>query len=166
MWRRCGVSYVIKLILAYKWARLAILVAGKGREGCFLFLLFLHFHSFSSFFPVPLLSPLLSLLFSPFLRSQNDPQGHESTLKGHESTLRSGFEVIKLFSCSTQLSMKFVLLINLNLLTNANSFLLNIAGHENFSANKYMKMPTLLAFSYLLAEKISCSAELSRKNVL
>ena len=40
-------------------------------------------------------------------------------------------------SCSTQLSMKFVLLINLKLLTTANSFLLNITEHEIFSANKY-----------------------------
>ena len=32
--------------------------------------------------------------------------------------------------------MNFVLLINLRLLTIAN-FLLNMAGHENFSANKY-----------------------------
>ena len=70
--------------------------------------------------------------------------------------------------------MIFFLLINLKLLTIANSSLLNTAEHENFSANKYenanfvgmkisllinMKMPTLLAFSYLLAEKISCSAE-------
>ena len=46
-------------------------------------------------------------------------------------------EVIKLFSCSTQLSMKFVLLINLKLLTIANSFLLNLSEHENFSANNY-----------------------------
>ena len=46
-------------------------------------------------------------------------------------------DVIKLFSCSTQLSMKLFLLINLKLLTIANSFLLNIAEHENFSANKY-----------------------------
>ena len=43
----------------------------------------------------------------------------------------------KTFLCSTQLSMKFVLLINLNLLTMANRFLLNIAKHESFSANKY-----------------------------
>ena len=49
----------------------------------------------------------------------------------------SGPEVIKLFSCSTQLSMKFVLLINFKLPTIANSFLLNIAEHENFSDNKY-----------------------------
>ena len=33
-----------------------------------------------------------------------------------------GSEVIKLFSCSTQLSMNFVLVINLKLLTIANSF--------------------------------------------
>ena len=43
----------------------------------------------------------------------------------------------KVFSCSTQLSMKFALLINLKLLTVANSFLLNVAEHENFSANIY-----------------------------
>ena len=49
----------VRLILAYSWAKPAILVAGKGRGGMFLFLLFLHFHSCSSFFPV--------LLFSPFL---------------------------------------------------------------------------------------------------
>ena len=53
----------IKLILAYSWARPAILAAGKGRGGMFLFLflLFLHFHSFS-FLPCPSLSSLLSLL--------------------------------------------------------------------------------------------------------
>ena len=33
--------------------------------------------------------------------------------------------------------MKIALLINLKLQTIANSFLLNIAEHENFSANKY-----------------------------
>ena len=52
----------VQLILAYSWARPAILVVGKGRGGMFLFLLFLHFHSCSSFFLVPLSSPLLSLL--------------------------------------------------------------------------------------------------------
>ena len=48
-----------------------------------------------------------------------------------------GPKVIKLFSYSTQLSKKFVLLINLKLLTIVNSFLLNIAEHEIFSTNKY-----------------------------
>ena len=69
----------VQLILAYNWARPAILVVGKGRGGMFLFLLFLHFHSCSSFFPVPLFHLLYSLfyLFSPFLweTTQNDPQG-------------------------------------------------------------------------------------------
>ena len=49
----------------------------------------------------------------------------------------SGPEVTKLFSCSTQLSMKLFRLINLRLLTIAKSFLLNIAEHVNCSANKY-----------------------------
>ena len=57
----------IQLILAYSWARPAVLVAGKGKRGRFLFLLFLHFHSFS-FLSCPFLSSrLLSLL--PFISS-------------------------------------------------------------------------------------------------
>ena len=66
----------VQLILAYSWARPAILAAVKGRGGMFfLFLLFLHFHSCSSFFPVPLFH--LLCLFSLFLweTTQNDPQG-------------------------------------------------------------------------------------------
>ena len=46
MRQRCRVSYVTK-ILAYSWARPAILAAGKGSGGMFLSLLFLHFNSFS-----------------------------------------------------------------------------------------------------------------------
>ena len=43
----------IQLISAYNWARPVILAAGKGRGGdVFLFLLFLHCHSFS-FLPWP-----------------------------------------------------------------------------------------------------------------
>ena len=65
--------------------------------------------------------------------------------------------------------MKFVLLINLKLLTIANSFLLNIAEHENFSANKYenannislllrnMKMPTVVGiFIYMYISIENC----------
>ena len=62
--------------------------------------------------------------------------------------------------------MKFFMLINLKLLTIAISYLLNLAEQENFSANKYENanyFQLLLAFSYLLAEKISCSAEWSMK---
>ena len=47
-----------------------------------------------------------------------------------------GAKVLKLFSCSTQLSMKLVLLISLKLLTIANSFLLHIAEHETGPAYK------------------------------
>ena len=69
----------VQLKLAYSWARPAILVAGKGRGGMFLFLLFLHFHSCSYFFPNCLFHLLYYLfyLFSPFLweTTQNDPQG-------------------------------------------------------------------------------------------
>ena len=35
----------VQLILAYSWARPAILVAGKGSRGMLLFLQFLRFHS-------------------------------------------------------------------------------------------------------------------------
>ena len=49
----------VQLILASRWARPAILLAGKS--GMVLFLLFLHFHSCFSFVPVPLFH-LLSLL--------------------------------------------------------------------------------------------------------
>ena len=80
--RSCHVSFVtrgVQLILADSWARPAILVAGKGREVMFLFLLNLHFHSCFSFFPVPTfhLFCYLFCLFSPFLweTTQNDPQG-------------------------------------------------------------------------------------------
>ena len=47
--------------------------------------------------------------------------------------LGPGLGVIKHFSCSTQLNMKFIRLIYLKLL----SLLLNIAEHELISANKY-----------------------------
>ena len=50
-----------QLILAYSWARPALLAVGKGRAGMLLFLLFFTFISF--FLPYPCLSlPLLSLL--------------------------------------------------------------------------------------------------------
>ena len=65
----------VQLILAYSWARPVILVAGKGRRGMFLFLLFLHFHSCSSFFPV--LSFISSISFLPV-----SGRRHKMTHKG------------------------------------------------------------------------------------
>ena len=66
----------VQLILAYSWARPAILVAGKGIGRMFLFLLFLHFHSCSSFFPV-LLSIISSITFLPL-----SGRRHKMTHKG------------------------------------------------------------------------------------
>ena len=55
----------VQLILAYRWAKSAILVAGKGRGGMFLFLLFLHLHSFPlSSLSLSFISPTISSLFS------------------------------------------------------------------------------------------------------
>ena len=59
--------------------------------------------------------------------------------RSYVNLLGPGPEVIKLFSCSTQLGKEFVLLKHLKLLTVANSFLPNIPGHENFFAYKYEK---------------------------
>ena len=56
------------------------------------------------------------------------------------------------FSCSTQLSMKFVLLINLKIPTTANSFLINIAEHEN-SLRINMKMPTIVGIFILISRE-------------
>ena len=69
----------VQLILAYSWVRPAILVVGKGRRGMFLFLLFLHFHSCSSFFPVLsfISSATSSISFLPF-----SGRRHKMTHKG------------------------------------------------------------------------------------
>ena len=56
----------VQLILAFNCARRATLAAGGGRGRMFLLLLFLHFHSFSSFSHVPLFH-LIYYLPSPFL---------------------------------------------------------------------------------------------------
>ena len=49
--------------------------------------------------------------------------------------------------------MKFVLLMNLKLLTTANTFLLNKAEHENFSANN-MKMSIIVGFFIVISRGI------------
>ena len=66
----------VQLMLAYRWARLAILVAGKGRGGMFFISSVSSFSFLLLFLPCPSLSALL-LLFSPFLweMTQNDPKG-------------------------------------------------------------------------------------------
>ena len=59
----CEVSCILRhrgvqLILAYSWARPAILVTGKGRGGCF------YFFCFFTFIPAPLSSLYLSFISS------------------------------------------------------------------------------------------------------
>ena len=69
----------VQLILAYSWARPAILVVGKGRGGMFLFLLFF------TFIPVPLSSPSLSFISSTLSSISFLPfsgRRHKMTLKG------------------------------------------------------------------------------------
>ena len=67
--------------------------------------------------------------------------------------------------------MKFDLLINCKFIIITNSFLLNIAEHQNFSASK-MKMPTFFGIFLLISRENfmlsaeSFSAELSMKKVL
>ena len=79
--RQCHVlrHWGVQLILAYIWARLAILVAGKCSRGMFLFLLFLHFHSCSFFFPsLSFSSSTISFIsFLPF-----SGRWHKMTHKG------------------------------------------------------------------------------------
>ena len=60
-------------------------------------------------------------------------------------------EVIKLFSCSIQPSVKFSLQIKFKLLTFAIFVMLNIAEHENFSAN--MKMPTIVGIFIFISRE-------------
>ena len=62
---------VVQLMMAYRWARLAILVAGKGRGQYF------YFFSFFPFIPVPILpcpshsSPISFISFLPFSGRQH-----------------------------------------------------------------------------------------------
>ena len=60
--------------LAYSWVRLAILVTGRSRQGMYLFLLLLRFHSCSSFFPVTfsISSTISSISFLPFSGRQHN----------------------------------------------------------------------------------------------
>ena len=56
--------------------------------------------------------------------------------KGQKQRQRPGPEVIKLFSCSTQLSMKFQLHINTKIARNKGNFVLKLAEHAIYPAHK------------------------------
>ena len=69
----------VQLILAYSWARPAILVAGKGRGGCF------YFFFFFTFIPVPLSFLSLSFISSTISSISSLPfswRRHKMTHKG------------------------------------------------------------------------------------
>ena len=60
--------------------------------------------------------------------------------------------------------MKFVMLINLKLLTIANSFVLKIAEHENVSAN--MKMPTIYGIFIFVSRENFMLSWVEHENIL
>ena len=73
-----------------------------------------------------------------------------------------GPEVIELFSCSAQLSMKFFLLINVNMPTIV-GILTFMSGEISVFGLSEPKKTNFLIFLYLRAFEISCSTELSMK---
>ena len=72
-----------------------------------------------------------------WLNSQSTIVTMVLTSPGKKGNVAQRFLNINFFFCSFQLSIKFVQLLNFKSLSIANSFLLNIAEHENFSDNKY-----------------------------
>ena len=75
-------------------------------------------------------------------------------------------EVIKLFSCSTQLSMKFFPLINVKMPTIVGILTFMSGKNSILGLSEPVKKPIFLIFLFLRAFKISCSTELSIKKVL
>ena len=110
LWGWSGVAKVscilrhwgVQLILAYSWAKPAILVAGKGRGGMFLFLLFLHLYSFPlSSLSLSFISPTISSIsFLPF-----SGRWHKMTHKGwgvvNQSIIITSLESVSLLLCQT-----------------------------------------------------------------
>ena len=82
-------------------------------------------------------------------------------------TLRPGPKVIKLFSCSTQLSMTFSLLINMKMPTNVGIFYYlqaeKISSSAKVSKNTTIQQLYISSICYLLADKFSRSARFSMK---
>ena len=66
--------------------------------------------------------------------------------------VKSGSMVIKLFQCSTQLSMKFCLLINSKLLKSIAVFFLSLVECKIFCAYE-MKMPTLIGIFIFISRE-------------
>ena len=69
-----------------------------------------------------------------------------------------GPKVIKLFSCSTQLSMEFYLLINIKLLISSGIFLLSLAECEIFCAHEFENAN--ISWHFHIHEHRKCHAQL------
>ena len=85
--------------------------------------------------------------------------------EGSLASVEPGPEVIKLFPSSTQLSMKFFLLINVKMPTIVGILTFMRRKKIAFSAYLSLKKVEFLIFLYLRVSKISCSTELSMKKV-
>ena len=79
---------------------------------------------------------------------------------------KPGPEVIKLFSCSTQLSMKFFLLINVKMPTIVGILTFMNGKNSILGLSEPKKKPNFLIFYPYEHFKILCSTELSMKKVL
>ena len=77
----------------------------------------------------------------------------------------SGPEVINTFSCSTQLSMNFFLLIHIKMPTIV-GILIFMSGKNSILGLSEPKKPNFLILESLRAFKIPCSTQLSMKKVL
>ena len=80
--------------------------------------------------------------------------------------MRSGPEIIKLFSCSTQLNMKFFLLINVTMPTTVGILTFMSGKNIILGLSEPKKKMNFLINLYLCVFKISCSLEFSMKKVL
>ena len=76
--------------------------------------------------------------------------------------IKPGFEVIKLFSCSTQLSMTFEMLTSIKISRNS-AFSGSDKPRMLFPLLINVKMPAIVSILTFMSRKISCSSELSMK---
>ena len=72
-------------------------------------------------------------------------------------------EVIKLFSCSAQLSMKFKMLISIKISRNSAFFRLRLACNAVFPAIN-VEMPTVAGILTLMSSKIFMLSRVEREN--
>ena len=105
-------------------------------------------------------------LFPERIMSDNPKEYDGKVNIGGRSITNPGPKVIKLFSCSTQLSMKFFLLINVKMPTIVGILTFMSGKNSILDLSEPKKKPNFLIFFYFGAFTISCSTELSMKKVL